>query len=509
MLEEIEQALDHVDDADAVVHHQHGAGAQPALDFGQGRVFDGGVQMLVQDEPHRGAAGLAGLEGMAFPDPAAVLVDKFPERHPQVGFDHAGVLHLAHHLHNLGAGGVLGAFGLVPFGAFDQDGRHRRQGFHVVDDGGLVPDPHLAGKRRLDPGIAPFALDGLDERGFLAADVRAAAGLHLDVEREPAALDVVAQKILGGGVLNGLVQPVHTEVIFAPDVDVADAGPHRIAGDGYAFQDPVGIAFHDVAVLDGAGLPFVGVAHDVLGEDGAGPGEGPLEPGGEAGAAPAPEARVFHRVHHFFRGHGQGLLEALVAALFQVGIQAHGIDLVHIGQEHQLIAARQVIAQRIGGAGQGPVVHGFAGPVVTDDVLDAFRGEASEDHLVDLHGRGDLADPQAGSVLQGEEAVGGGFPHLDPQFGLENFRQVFGPHDVAGRRLAHADDVLPPGRRREHGVKTHDPIEVSVGYIHALGYQLQGFQGQPVAADGLDGVQGGLQPPLDGFVPADGFLDGG
>ena len=312
---------------------------------------------------------------------------------------------------------------------------------------------------------------------------------------------------LGG--LDGLIQPIHGQVIFTPAIDVADAGAHGVAGDGHAFQHPVGIAFHDVAVLDGAGLAFIGVADDVLGGDGAGPGEGPLEPGGEAGAAPAPEAGVLHRVHHLFRGQGQGLFQAVVAAPFQIGVQAQRIDLIHVGQEHQFIAAGQVIAQRVGGAGQRPVVHGLAGPVVAEDVLDALGREPPEDHLVDLHGRGDLADPQAGGVLQGEEAVGGGFPHLDPQLRLEHLRQIYRPHDVAGGRLAQADDVLPPGRRREHGVKAHDAVKVGVGNIHAFGQQLQGFQGQPVAANALNGMQGGHHPPLDGAVMADGILDSG
>ena len=154
-------------------------------------------------------------------------------------------------------------------------------------------------------------------------------------------MDVVAQEILGLGGLDGLIEAVHGEVIFAPAIDVADAGAHGIAGDGHAFQDPVGVAFHDVAVLDGAGLAFIGVADDVLGGDGAGPGEGPFEPGGEAGAAPASEARVLHRVDHLFRGHGQGLFQAVVAAPGQIVVQAHGVDLIHVGQEHQLIAAGQ------------------------------------------------------------------------------------------------------------------------------------------------------------------------
>ena len=82
-----------------------------------GLVFHGGVQVLVQEEAEGGAAGLAGLVFVALADAAAVLVDEFPHRHAQVGFDHAGLIDVAHHLEDLGAPGVFGALGLVPFGA--------------------------------------------------------------------------------------------------------------------------------------------------------------------------------------------------------------------------------------------------------------------------------------------------------------------------------------------------------------------------------------------------------
>ena len=194
------------------------------------------------------------------------------------------------------------------------------------------------------------------------------------------------------------------------------------------------------------GLAFVGVADDVLGLVGVGPGEGPLEAGGKTGAAPAPEAGVFHDIDHFLVGHGQGLLQAFVAAPFQVGVQAQGVDLVDVGQEHQFVAAGGIVAQGIGGAGQGLIVHRLAGPVVGQDILDPLRGEAAEDHFVDLHGRRDLADPQAGGVLQGEEAVRGGISHmLDAQLGLDHLHQVIRAPDVAGRGFAEADDDTCPG----------------------------------------------------------------
>ena len=178
------------------------------------------------------------------------------------------------------------------------------QGLHVIDDGGLVPEAGHAGEGRLHAGVAALAFDGFDERGFLAADVAAEPGAHLDVEGKVGAEELLAQIAFGPGLLDGLVQPVLGEVVFAPDIDKALAGPHGKAGDGHAFQDLVGVALHDVAVLDGARLAFVGVADDVFLGRRQGPGEGPLQAGGEAGAAPAADARGLDFLHHLLRGHG-------------------------------------------------------------------------------------------------------------------------------------------------------------------------------------------------------------
>ncbi len=188
----------------------------------------------------------------------------------------------------------------------------------------------------------PF--DGLDERGFLAADVRAAAGLDLYVKGEIGAENLVPEKALGPGLVDGVLEAQHGQVVFTPAVDVAYARAHCEAGDGHAFHQPVGVAFHDVAVLDGAGLAFVGVAHQVLGRRGQRPGEGPLEPGGKAGAPSAPKPRSLHHLHHLLPAHGESLFEALVTAPGDIVVHAHGVDLVDVPEERQVIGAGRVVA---------------------------------------------------------------------------------------------------------------------------------------------------------------------
>ena len=144
------------------------------------------------------------------------------------------------------------------------DGRDGGQGLHVIDDGGFLPQTGHARERRFHAGIAALAFDGFDERGFLAADIAAEPGADFDIKGEVGAEELLAQIAFGPGLLDGLVQPVLGEVVFAPDVDEALAGPHRKAGNGHALQDLVGVAFHDIAVLDGARLAFIGVADDVF-----------------------------------------------------------------------------------------------------------------------------------------------------------------------------------------------------------------------------------------------------
>ena len=81
------------------------------------------------------------------------------------------------------------------------------------------------------------------------------------------------------------------------------------------------------------------------------------------------------------------LFEALVAALGDILVHAHGVDLVDVPQKRQVIGAGRVVAQGIGGAPDGAVVRGLAGPVVRQDLLHLVGGEAPVHHLVDLHGR--------------------------------------------------------------------------------------------------------------------------
>ena len=206
-----------------------------------------------------------------------------------------------------------------------------------------------------------------------------------------------AQITFGPGLLDGLIEPGFGEIVFPPDVDEAFAGPHRKAGNGYALQDLMGVALHDVTVLDGPRFPFIGVADDIFGGDGEGPGEGPLEAGRESGAAPAANPGGLDFLHHRLRGHGgHRLFEIGVPSPGQIGIDAVGVDMADVIQHHQLLGALLILKEIIGAVGQLLIVRSFPGPVIGQHLLDFGGGQVADHHLIDLHGRGDFAHAQAG-----------------------------------------------------------------------------------------------------------------
>ena len=78
---------------------------------------------------------------------------------------------------------------------------------------------------------------------------------------------------------------------FATDIDVANMSLHGEGGDEATFNELLRIIAHDLAVLAGAGLGFVGIDHEVMrATTGILGHEGPFETCGEASAATTAKA---------------------------------------------------------------------------------------------------------------------------------------------------------------------------------------------------------------------------
>src|SRR6185437_9438219 len=111
------------------------------------------------------------------------------------------------------------------------------QRLDVIDDRRLGVETLERGERRLEPRHAALALERLEQRGLLAADVRARAAVHDDLEIEPRAEHVGTHESLRPGVGNGLREPIVTKGELAADVDEREVALDRVRRDDDALDE--------------------------------------------------------------------------------------------------------------------------------------------------------------------------------------------------------------------------------------------------------------------------------
>ena len=203
---------------------------------------------------------------------------------------------------------------LRELGATDpHDDRHVHQRLDVVDQR-RPPVEALDGReRRLQPRVAALALERVEQRGLLAADVGAGAAVHHEVERVVGAEDALAEVAGGARLGHRGVEHVGGDHVLAPDEDERLVGADRVGADDDPLDQLMRVLLHQLAVLERAGLGLVGVADEVLVHRPPGD-EGHLLAHREAGAAAAADGGVEHLLHHVLRLHLQRLAQHVVAA---------------------------------------------------------------------------------------------------------------------------------------------------------------------------------------------------
>ena len=174
--------------------------------------------------------------------------------------------------------------------AVGHDAQDVGQRLDVVDDRRLAEQPDLDRERRLVARLAALALDRLEERRLLAADVGAGAAPELDVEGEARAQDVVTEEAGFAGAVDGVGHARLGLGVLAADVEVALRCAGREGGDRHRLDRRERVALEQDAVLERARLGFVGVAHEVVGLGRLGGDGGPLATGRERRAATARSA---------------------------------------------------------------------------------------------------------------------------------------------------------------------------------------------------------------------------
>src|SRR4051794_12733163 len=206
-----------------------------------------------------------------------------------------------------------------PVRTVQHDGRHGGDGLPVVDHRGTGVEAGDRGERRLQPRLPAPALQRVQQRRLLAADVRARAGMNGDLEVEAGTEDVLAQVALGVGLLDRPHQPPVDVDDLPAKVDERVVAADRVRRDRDSLDQELRRREHQRDVLAGARLGLVRVHHEVtrsavrLGQ------EAPLHAGREAGAAPAAEPGVLHQLDQVGLRRVEGLAQRPVAVVPLVG----------------------------------------------------------------------------------------------------------------------------------------------------------------------------------------------
>ena len=134
----------------------------------------------------------------------------------------------------------------------------------VVDDGRRVVEAVGGWERRLEARLAALALQRVEQRRLLAADVGAGAAVHGDFAVEAGAEDVPAQVPARVRFAHCGEHPPDRVHGLAADVDERVFGADRVAGDDDALDHRVRVVHHQRQIAAGARLALVGVDHDVV-----------------------------------------------------------------------------------------------------------------------------------------------------------------------------------------------------------------------------------------------------
>ena len=345
VLVEVRQPADGGDHIDGVIEHGHRGGAKTgAAGAKVVELHDGLVAVILVQDGNGRSAGDAGLDGVpAVAHATAVLLDELAEGDGHALLYDDGVLHVAGDGEQLGAAVVLVTERGEPVGTTTEDGGTDGDGLDVGDGGGAAEDADAGGERRLETGLALSALEALDEGRLLSADVGARSAVEEDVEVVSRSAGVATDEAGGVGLVDGLVEDDGLVEVFATDVDVGGTGAHGVTGEEAALDELVRVLSHDLPILAGAGLGLVGVDDKeggptvgLLGH------EGPLEAGGEAGAAAAAEAGVLDLLDDPVGSLPHDLLGHLVVSALEGILEAPVLLAVEVGEDAILVGEAAV-----------------------------------------------------------------------------------------------------------------------------------------------------------------------
>jgi len=190
-----------------------------------------------------------------------MFLDHVAERDRHRFLEHRRFLDMTGHLEQFRPVIAFAAKAGEPARAAPHDRRNHCDALDIVHRRRAAIETGPRRERRFQPRLALLALEALDHRGFLAADIGAGAAMDEDVEIIAGFRGILADQPRVIGFLDGGLHDLGFHDIFAADIDIGGARAHRETGDQGALNQLVRIVAQDFAVLAAARLGFVGIDH--------------------------------------------------------------------------------------------------------------------------------------------------------------------------------------------------------------------------------------------------------
>ena len=117
---------------------------------------------------------------------------------------------------------------------------------------------------RLNPWHTAVSLNGSRQGASFAADKRPCPLADPQFEIKAGTKDILPQQSSVIRLVNGPLQPFHSQRIFSPDIDIAVMGAGGNGRDKHSLNDPVRLSFHHGPVHKGSRIPLVAIAHNIF-----------------------------------------------------------------------------------------------------------------------------------------------------------------------------------------------------------------------------------------------------
>ena len=327
-----------VDHTVVFIQNDHAAGTHHGAGRDQVLIRNGCIQFILCQTAAGRSAGLDSLELLAFGAAAADIVNDLTQSSAHGDLDQTRVVDLAAQREDLGALGLVGTDGGIPFGSLAYDHGNVGNGLYVIDRSRLAPYTGNGRERRLRGRHAAAALDRSDQSCFFTVDKSARAQTDLQVKVKAGIKDVPAQEAQFFRFRDGDPQSGDRDGILGADIDIAVVGTDRVGHDGHAFQDRVRVTFQNGTVHKCARVTFVRVADDILFVTRLVFLKLPFDAGGESRAAASAQTGGLDLINDILGAHGlENFMKRLIAADANVLVDVLGIDLAAVAQGDSLL----------------------------------------------------------------------------------------------------------------------------------------------------------------------------